>query len=90
MLGFFPYMWNLKYNDTNELTYKTKRDSQSQKTNIQLLGGRFREFGMDVYTCLIRYSIKGYYIAQGTLLSVTWQPGWEGSLRKKGYMYMYG
>ena len=23
-----PYMWNLKRNDTNELTYKTERDSQ--------------------------------------------------------------
>ena len=22
-----PYMWNLKINDTNELTYKTERDS---------------------------------------------------------------
>ena len=24
-----PYMWSLKRNDTNELTYKTKRDSQT-------------------------------------------------------------
>ena len=24
-----PYMWNLKGNDTNELTYKTERDSQT-------------------------------------------------------------
>ena len=24
------------------------------------------------------------------LLSVTWQPGWEGSLGENGYMYMYG
>ena len=23
-----PYMWNLKRNDTNELTYKTETDSQ--------------------------------------------------------------
>ena len=29
-------------------------------------------------------------IAQGTLLIVMWQPGWEGSLRESGYMYMYG
>ena len=27
-------MWNLKRNDRNELTYKTERDSQSQRTNI--------------------------------------------------------
>ena len=24
-----PYLWNLKRNDTNELTYKTERDSQT-------------------------------------------------------------
>ena len=28
--------------------------------------------------------------AQGTLLSVRRQPGWEGSLGENGYMYMYG
>ena len=33
-------MWNLKKNDTNELTYKTERDSQTQKTMLWLLGGR--------------------------------------------------
>ena len=27
-------------------------------------------------------------IAEGTLLNVMWQPGWEGSLRKNGYMYL--
>ena len=31
-----------------------------------------------------------YYIAQGTLLNVMWQPEWEGSLGEKGYKYMYG
>ena len=24
-----PYMWNLKRNDTNELTYQTEKDSQT-------------------------------------------------------------
>ena len=31
-----------------------------------------------------------YCIAQGTLLNVMWQPGWEGSLGENEYMYMYG
>ena len=26
-----PYMWNLKSNNTNELTYKTERDSWLRK-----------------------------------------------------------
>ena len=28
--------------------------------------------------------------AQGILLNVMWQPGWEGSLGESGYMYMCG
>ena len=31
-----------------------------------------------------------YSIAQGTLLNVIWQAGWEGRLEENGYMYMYG
>ena len=31
-----------------------------------------------------------YCIAQGTLLNVMWQPGWEESLGENGYKYMYG
>ena len=35
---------------------------------------------------LIKWISTGTYcVAQGTLLSVTWQPGWEGSLEEKGY-----
>ena len=42
-------MWNLKRNDTNELT--DKRDSQTWKMNSQLPGeGRVRDFGVDMYT----------------------------------------
>ena len=54
-------------------------------------GGIVREFGMDMYTLLYLKLItnKGYYIAHETLLSVMWQIGWEGSLRKNGYLYMY-
>ena len=29
-------------------------------------------------------------MAQGTLLNVMWQPGWEGSFGENGYMRMYG
>ena len=33
---------------------------------------------------------RSYCRAQGTLLHVMWQPGWEGSLGEKGYIYVYG
>ena len=51
-----------------------------------------REFGMDIYTLLyLKWIVsKDLLIAHGTLLSIMWQPGWEGSLGENGYMYMYG
>ena len=52
-----------------------------------------REFEMDMYTLLYLTWISSkvlLYTAQGTLLSVISQPGWEGSLGENGYMYTYG
>ena len=40
MLYDIPHMWNLKRNDTNELTYTTEKDSQTQRMNLWLPGGR--------------------------------------------------
>ena len=38
-----------------------------------------REFGMDMYTLLyFKWITQSYYIAQGTLLSVRWQPDGRG------------
>ena len=31
---------------------------------------------------------RSYCTAQGTLLSVRWQPGWEGSLQENGYIWL--
>ena len=44
---------------------------------------------MDMYT-LIYFKWIAYCIAQGALLNVMWQPGWERSLGEKGYFYMCG
>ena len=79
-----PYMRNLKRNDTNEFTYK-------KRLTELVAGGRMRQgivrrFGMNMFTLLY---LK-WTMAQGTLLNVTWQPGWEGRLGEKGYMCMYG
>ena len=52
---------------------------------------------MAKYLILLNYALKNGYtatktcpIAEGTLLNVIWQPGWEGSLGENGYMYVYG
>ena len=52
-----PYIWNLKTNDTNELTYKRETGSQTSRTSLWLPGrsmveGIVRGFGMDMYTLL--------------------------------------
>ena len=52
-------MWNLKRNDTNELTYKTETDSQTWRTDFWLPkgkgvgGGKDWEFG--VRRCKLLY-----------------------------------
>ena len=45
---------------------------------------------MDVYTLLyLKWITNKGCTAQRTVLSVKWQPGWEGSLGENGYMYVY-
>ena len=49
-----------------------------------------REFGINIYTLLLKWiTTKDLLYITWNLLSVMWQPGWEGSLGKNGYMYMY-
>ena len=49
-----------------------------------------REFGINMDTLLyLKWITRTYCIAQGTLLNVMWQPGWEGSLGENGYRYTY-
>ena len=38
MTNIIPYMWNVKRNDTDELTYKTERDSDLE--NELMVAGR--------------------------------------------------
>ena len=49
---------------------------------------------MDMYTLLYFKQITNmdllYSTAQGTLLNVMWQPGWEENLEENGHMYIYG
>ena len=86
-----PYVWNLKRNDTDELTYKTETDSQTQKTNLQLPRGRDRQGVWDGHghTAIFKMGNQQGPLYRA-LLNVMWQPGWEGSLGENGYTCMYG
>ena len=43
-----------------------------------------------VISCMFYFFRKRCCYAQGTLLKLMWQPGWEGILEENGYMYIYG
>ena len=77
--------------DTIDLTEQTHRLREGAG-GCEGGEGTVREFRMDVYPllCVLIKPTRTYCIAQGTLLSVMWQPGWEGSFEEKGYMYMHG
>ena len=51
-------MWNFIRNDTNKCIYKIERDTQTQRRNIWLPGGKdegkgiVRESGINVYTLI--------------------------------------
>ena len=62
-------MWNLK-NGTNELIYKREIQSQMQKTNVWLPGGRGGginwDTGIDIYTVLYIKQITNKDLLQST------------------------
>ena len=86
------YMWNLKGNDANELIIEKATHRLREWTYGCQGEGTVREFGIDIYTrrYLKWITNKDCSIARGTLLNIMWQPGWKGSLKENGYMYMYG
>ena len=45
---------------------------------------------MDTLLCVKWITNKDLPYSTGTLFSVMWQPGWEGSLAENGYMCKYG
>ena len=69
-------MWNLNRNDTNEFTYKTERDSQTQKMNSWLSVGRPSHGLWEGHAHTVIFNMD--CVAHGALLSVMCQPGWEG------------
>ena len=79
-------MWNLKRNDTNEFTYKTERDSQTQKMNSWLSVGR-HSHGLwegHAHTAIFNGLCGTWSSAQ------CYMPAWMGGcLRENGYMYMH-
>ena len=88
-----PYTWNLKRNDTDELTYKTERDHRLRKGTYGCWGdGIVRDLGKVMYTLLY---LK--WMTNKDLLYSTWNSAqchvaaWMGAgLGENEYMYIYG
>ena len=89
-------MWNLKRNDTNEFTYKTERDSQTQKMNSWLSVGRhsYRLGEGHVHTAIFKMDNQQRPIVQHMELysmlyaSLDRRGGWVGG--EWIHIYMYG
>ena len=88
------YMWNLKWNDTNEFAYKTETDAENEFMVAGEKDGReglVRVFGMVMYILLyLKWVTKD-------LLYSTWNPtecyvtAWmEGEFGENEYTCMYG
>ena len=78
-----PYVSFLKRNDTNVLTYRTERDSQTEKTNLRLprwrgqeAGGIVRAFGMVLYALLYLPRLFRNSALRGKLASLPAQLLW--------------
>ena len=96
------YMLNLKRKTQMNLFTKQKQVHRLREWTYRLPGwggvgrireGTVREFGMNPNTLLcLKWIINNYLLclAHGTLLSVMWQPGWEGNSGEHGYTHMYG
>ena len=86
-------MWNLKRNDTNELTFKTQRNSDLENRTHGCWGeGIVKDFGKVMYTLLY---FK--WIINRDLLYSIWNsvqcyvPAWMGEeFGENGCVYMYG
>ena len=75
---------------------ETFTDSQASKISLWLprgrIGGRVREFGMDMYTLLYLKQITNKVLLYSTWNSTQcYVAAWVGGrLGENGYMYMYG
>ena len=83
-------------NDINKLTYKTEKRLTDLGNELMVAGGGgsegiVRNLGMSCTHCLLYLkwiTTKIYCRAQGILLSVMCQPGWEWGLGASGYICM--
>ena len=77
--------------------FTKQKQTDSERMNLWLPGARkgrrtVRELEMDMYThcCTQNGQPQRPTVQHKEVLSVVWQPGWEGSLGETGYMDMYG
>ena len=79
-----PYTWNIKRNDTNELT--KQKETHRLRSKLMIARGRdsYGLRGGHVHTAMFKMGnlTNTYCVAHGTLLSVLCQPGWEGDWRR--------
>ena len=86
----------LKKNGTNELIYKTRVESQMQKTNLWLPEGKeeegiSQETRINIYTllCIKQITNKNLLYSTGNSTQYSVMTYMEKNLKKSKYMYIY-
>ena len=77
---------------TKEKQTHKLREKTSDCQGVKKGGRRYSQgvWGGQVHTAMFKMDTnKELCIAQGTLLIVMWQPGWEASSGENAYMYVY-
>ena len=84
-------MWNLKRNDTNELTYRTERDLEN-KLMVAEGEGTVGNFGEVMYTLLyLKWTTNNYLLYSTEDSDQCFVAAWMGEeFEENGYMYMCG
>ena len=69
-----------------------KKDKHCMTSQVKLKKTKLKEEWNAMYVLLHLKWItnKIYHTVHGTLLNITWQPGWKGSLGENGYINIDG
>ena len=88
-----PHMWDLKRNDTNEVSYKTERDHRFRELTSGCQGeGIVRDFGKVMYTLLdLKWVTNKDPLFSTGNSAQCYMPACRGvETGENGYMDMYG
>lgn len=83
-------VWDLKRNDTNEVTYKTERDHRFREFILVLPGGGDRQGVWKGHVHTARFKMRSHDPPQHRELCSCYMPACREETGENGFMDMYG